>query len=133
MLSPMRMLLLIALLGLDMCDRDETVAGYGAADKVWQLTELDGTPFAATATLSFPKPGQIAGEAPCNRYSGTMTTPYPWFDVGQVISTRRACPDLEAEDAFLGALSAMTEAEATGDTLILRNVAGREMVFRAAE
>lgn len=133
MLSPMRMLLLIALLGLDMCEQDETVAGYGTADQLWQLTELDGAAFAARATLRFPEPGQIAGEAPCNRYSGTMTTPYPWFDAGQVISTRRACPDLEAEDAFLGALSAMTEAEVTGDTLILRNGAGREMVFRAAE
>ena len=133
MLSPMRMLLLIALLGLDMCGKDETVAGYGAADKVWQLTALDGAPFVATATLRFPEPGQIAGEAPCNRYSGAMTTPYPWFDAGQVISTRRACPELAAEQAFLSALSAMSEAEVSGDTLILRNEAGREMVFTAAE
>ncbi len=129
----MRLLFLIALLGLDMCATDETVAGYGAADRVWHLAELDGAPFAATATLRFPEPGQIAGEAPCNRYSGVMTTPYPWFDAGQVISTRRACPELEAEQAFLSALTAMGEAEVAGETLILRSEDGREMVFTAAE
>ncbi|TDK46734.1 META domain-containing protein [Antarcticimicrobium luteum] len=129
----MRLLFLIALLGLDMCAKDETVAGFGAADRVWHLAELDGSPFPATATLAFPEPGQIAGEAPCNRYSGVMTTPYPWFDAGQLLSTRRACPELEAEQAFLSALTAMTEAEVATGTLILRNAAGREMVFRSAE
>lgn len=133
MLSPMRLFLLIALLGLDMCARDESVAGYGAADRLWRLAELDGAPFSATATLRFPEPGRIAGEAPCNRYSGVMTTPYPWFDAGQIIATRRACPQMRTEAAFLRALSAMGEAEVIGDTLILRNAAGREMVFRAAE
>ncbi len=129
----MRLLFLIALLGLDMCTKDETVAGYGGAAQVWHLMELDGARFGATATLGFPAPGQIAGEAPCNRYSGVMTTPYPWFDAGQVISTRRACPAQADEAAFFKALGTMTEAEVAGDTLILRNAAGREMVFTAAD
>ena len=127
----MRLLFLIALLGLNMCGTDETLAGYGAADRVWRLVELDGDPYDATATLRFPEPGRIAGEAPCNRYSGVMTTPYPWFDAAQVISTRRACPEMAAEQAFLSALAAMGEAEVSGDRLLLRNAAGREMVFRA--
>ncbi|GAA6199641.1 META domain-containing protein [Aquicoccus sp. SU-CL01552] len=129
--APMRLIFLIALLGLNMCDKDETLAGHGAADRVWQLVELDGAPYVATATLHFPEPGRIAGEAPCNRYSGVMTTPYPWFDAAQVISTRRACPEMAAEQAFLSALAAMDEAEVSGGTLILRNAAGREMVFTA--
>ncbi|MDX2482808.1 MAG: META domain-containing protein [Pseudodonghicola sp.] len=129
----MRLLFLIALLGLDMCTKNETVAGYGGAAQIWHLTELDGAPVAATATLSFPAPGQIAGEAPCNRYSGVMTTPYPWFDVGQVISTRRACPAQAAEAGFFKTLGAMSEAEVAGNTLILRNAEGREMVFTAAD
>lgn len=128
----MRLLLLMAVLGLGMCDKDETVARYGAADREWVLLELDGTAFPARATLGFPETGKIAGDGPCNRYSGVMTTPYPWFDVGQVISTRMACPDLQAEAAFFKALSEMTESEVAGDTLILRNEAGREMVFTAS-
>lgn len=127
----MRWVLLVGLLGLEMCEKDETVAAYGAGGQVWVLAEIDGTPFGARATLSFPETGQIAGEGPCNRYSGVMTTPYPWFDAGQVVSTRMACPDLRAETAFFTALSEMTEAEVSGDTLILRNGEGRELVFRS--
>ncbi len=128
----MKLLLLIALLGLGMCGKDETVAAYGGAGQVWVLSELDGAAFEARATLSFPEPGKIAGDGPCNRYSGVMTTPYPWFDVGEVMSARMACPDLQAEAAFFEALSEMTESEVSGGTLILRNEARREMLFTAA-
>ena len=128
----MRLLLLIALLGLGTCGKDETVAAYGGAGQVWVLVQLDDAPFDFHTTLSFPEPGKIAGDGPCNRYSGVMTTPYPWFDVGQVVSTRMACPDLQAEAAFFEALSEMTESEVSGGTLILRNEAGREMLFTAA-
>ena len=113
------------------CVADETVAAYGGANRIWTLTELDGAAFAARATLTFPERGQIAGEAPCNRFSGSMTTPYPWFETGPIASTKRACPELAAEQTFFAALGAMTQSEVLGDTLILRNDAGREMVFTA--
>jgi len=115
------------------CQADETVAGYGGADKTWALTELDNAPFTASATMTFPETGRIAGRAPCNTYSGEMSVPYPWFEVGPLVSTRMACPELEQEGIFFGALGEMTLSEVLGDTLILRNDAGREMVFKAAE
>lgn len=115
------------------CQSDETVAGYGAADKVWHLTELNGETFEANATLSFPEAGQIAGQGPCNRYSASMTVPYPWFQTGPVQSTRMACPDLDAENVFLTALQTMTLSEVLGDTLILRNDADQELVFKTSE
>ena len=99
----LRLALIFSLVNLVQCNKDETVAAYGGGDRVWVLRELNGVAFTQTATLSFPEEGQITGEAPCNRYSGVMTVPYPWFDAGQVLSTRRACPDLEAEAAFRGA------------------------------
>lgn len=68
---------LIVLLTLSACRRDETVTAYGAADKIWRLTEIDGKAVSYNATLRFPEPGQIAGDAPCNGYSGAMTVPYP--------------------------------------------------------
>lgn len=117
---------------LEMCARDETVGAYGAADRDWVLVELDGAEFAARAVLRFPEVGKIAGDGPCNGFSGVMVTPYPWFDVGQLVSTRRACPDLQAEVAYFEALGQMTEAEVSGEVLILRDGTGREMVFRAS-
>ena len=45
--------------------------------------------------------------------------------------TRRACPELPEETAFFKALEQMTLAEVVGETLILSNTEGGEMVFEA--
>ncbi|MBL4767229.1 MAG: META domain-containing protein [Rhodobacteraceae bacterium] len=129
----LKLAIIAGLFGLGQCGKDETVAGYGAADQVWKLTELDGAAFAAQATVTFPESGVIAGQAPCNSYSGKMDAPYPWFDAEQMAVTRRACPDLAAETTFLAALDDMTLSEVSGDTMILSNDSGREMVFKASE
>ena len=115
------------------CQSDETVAGYGAAGKTWHLTELAHKTFPARATLSFPEEGQVAGQGPCNTYSATMTVPYPWFEAGPIRSTKMACPDLNEETAYFEGLATMTQSEVLGDTLILRNDADQEMVFKANE
>lgn len=121
-----------ALTAITQCGEDETVSGYSAADIVWQLAELDGAPFKARATMEFPEEGKITGDAPCNRYFGGQTAPYPWFRAEKIGATRMACPDLDLETKFLEALQSMTLAEVAGDTLLLSNDAGREMLFRVA-
>ncbi len=131
----MRTFITIALLltSLTACRADETVRAYGGADQVWTLKELNGATFPTTATLTFPKAGEIAGQGPCNRYFGAMKSPYPWFDAGPIGSTRMACPNLAAETAFLSALEAATVSEVAGDTLILSNTDGLEMVFKSSD
>ena len=128
----MKYLALIALTLLASC-KDETISGYAADEAIWRLEAINGAPFSARATLTFPKPGKIAGQAPCNRYFGTQTAPYPWFDVKEIASTKMACPDLKDENAFFTALEKMTLSEASGGTLILSNENGQDMVFKAAE
>ena len=129
----LRITLSLTLFLLAACRDDETIAAYGAADIKWQLAEIDGLPFTATATLHFSEPGRIAGIAPCNSYSADLDAPYPWFDAQHISVTRMACDDLATENQFLQALQDMTLSEVSGNTLILSNVAGREMLFTAAE
>ena len=129
-MKPIAVAVCIAL-ALSACRGDETVSGYGAADRVWVLESVDGAPFVARAELEFPEQGKIAGQAPCNRFFADQTAPYPWFKPGPIGATRMACPDLEAEQAFFDALGAMSLSEVAGNTLILSNDAGREMVFKA--
>lgn len=119
-----------ALLGLFSC-ADETLSGYGAADTVWVLQTIDGAAFAARATLIFPEEGVLQGEAPCNTFRGAQTVPYPWFNAGNIAVTRKACPDLDAEQTFFDALQEMTLAEVGPDSLFLSNDDGRKMVFSA--
>ncbi|WP_299146906.1 META domain-containing protein [uncultured Tateyamaria sp.] len=123
-----------ALIGfIPTCQADETVARYGAAGVTWTLTTLNGATFAPRATLEFEPGGPMSGQAPCNRFTATNSVPYPWFETGPIAATKMACPDLDAETAYLGALSLMTQSEVRGDTLFLRNDDGGEMVFTASE
>ncbi|SDE26979.1 META domain-containing protein [Ruegeria marina] len=123
---------LLPVLSLSFCAKDETVAAYGAGGRTWVLQSIDGLVFHATATLGFPETGLVAGQGPCNGFSGHLDVPYPWFEIQGLAATRRACPELEAEGVFFAALMAMEQAEVAGDVLILRNEAGHEMLFTAA-
>lgn len=122
---------LTALALLAGCVGDETVANYGASGKIWVLSELNDTPFAARATLEFGKNGALSGQAPCNSFATTQTAPYPWFALEPVRATKMACPALKEEAAFFSALQSMTLSEVSGPVLVLRNDAQESMVFKA--
>ncbi len=121
------------LIMLAACDSDETLRAYGAGDRTWWLTELNGKPFTATATFTFPEKNRIVGSAPCNSYSAPMTVPYPWFKVGPIAATKRACPELAAETDFFEGLRAASISEVLGDMMILSNTEGLSMVFTARD
>ena len=126
-----QILLSLSLLALLAACKDETLSGYAPEDTTWVLESLSGTPFTAHASLQFPAEGNISGKAPCNSYSARQTVPYPWFSVDAIAATKMACPQLAEETQFFDALQAMTLSEVSGDTLILSNDAGQQMVFRA--
>ena len=128
-----RILLAFALtLGFSACKKDETVAGYDG-DNTWTLVEVDGAPFTSSATLQFSNDGKVSGQAPCNTYFSEQTKPYPWIGFGPIGGTRKMCPDMEKEILFFNALAEMAQAEVSGDVMMLRNDAGRQMVFKASK
>jgi heat shock protein HslJ len=107
---------------------------YDDPDAVWRLQTLNGQPFAATATLTFPEPERIAGQAPCNRYGGPLRAEWPGFAAREIFASRMACPDLVAEGAFFAALAAMDAAALAADgALLLTNATGGAMRFQRAE
>ncbi|MDU8929530.1 META domain-containing protein [Alisedimentitalea sp. MJ-SS2] len=106
---------------------------YDAPDRLWQLVELNGKPFTDRALLRFPRPGRIEGQAPCNRFVGTMRSAYPWFKAEEIAATRMACPALQAETLFLQSLGKMTTAEIGENELSLRGEDGQVMRFTPAK
>lgn len=104
-------------------------AAFPAADTSWTLSETDGAPVTATATLTFPEPGKIAGKAPCNTFRGSLDGTPQAFTIGPLAMTQMACPDLDAETAFTTSLSSMTQADITPDSVTLSNADGGQMVF----
>lgn len=118
---------------LTACLKDETISGYVDQSATFDLAEINGTPFTANATLTFPEKGRVAGHAPCNSYTAEQSAPYPWFELGPIKSTRATCPEMEQETAFFEQLKKMTLIEAVSDIVILRNDEADEMVFQIAQ
>lgn len=100
---------------------------------VWRLTLIDGAEVAAEVTLDLTEEGRIAGQGPCNRYSGPNQSALPELRIGPMISTRMACPEMALEAAYFSALSAVTGAVlGKDDLLVLTADDGRSLVFRRA-
>jgi heat shock protein HslJ len=79
----------------------------------WVLVDLAGTPAlpGGKATLAFPDVGRVAGNASCNRFTGTILFTGEAIKIGPLASTRMACADNEVskqEDAYLKVLGAAT-------------------------
>ncbi|MEN8842175.1 MAG: META domain-containing protein [Octadecabacter sp.] len=124
-------ILILGVLSLSACTVDETISKFVDVTAEYVLIEMNGQPVATSASIAFPEPGKVAGQAPCNRYFATQSAIYPWFALEGIGATRLACPNLAAESTFFAALEDMTLAEVSGDTLILSNTVGRQMVFVA--
>ncbi len=123
----------LAALLLAACQGNQGVSRFAGAERVWELHEMAGQPFTARATIGFPEAGKIAGEAPCNSYSGRQKAPYPWFEAAEIVTTKRACPQLAEEHRFFAMLRRMRLAEVSGDVLVLSDESGTDqMVFSAA-
>ena len=128
----MRLFPLVLIAALAGCVGGKGISGCDD-NTIFRLIALDSAPFTARATIQFAEDGRVTGQAPCNSYFAAQTAPYPAFNVENIGATRMACPDLAAETQFFTALQSMSRSEVLGDTLILRNDAGREMVFKAGD
>ncbi len=112
---------LIITLFLSACFKDETISGQTSASDTWVLQSLNGMSVPTHITLTFPEKGSIAGQAPCNAYGAAQTAPLPWFEIGPIRATKRACEALALEQEYLAALAKMTLIERKGTTLLLSN------------
>ncbi|NNU81548.1 META domain-containing protein [Halovulum dunhuangense] len=110
----------------------DTVGEAAPSDTLWTLESLNDGPAAFGATLRFTSDGRVTGSGPCNRFSARQTAPLPWFQIEDIAATRRACPDLAAEQVYFTALGAMEFAEVAADSLLLTNTDGESLFFRSA-
>jgi heat shock protein HslJ len=88
------------------------------------LQDLAGTPALANgkATLAFPEAGRAAGNASCNRFTGSAEISGDAIKFGMLASTRMACPDEAVnsqEMQYLKALAAAKRFELKDSTLLI--------------
>ena len=120
---------LISALFLSACFKDETISGQTEASDTWVLQSLNGKSVPTHITLTFPEKGSIAGQAPCNAYGAAQTAPLPWFEIGPIRATKRACGALAVEREYLATLAKMTLIERKETTLLLSANNGQYLEF----
>lgn len=94
-------------------------------NNTWRLTDLGGEAPTVGATLSIDGAGQVNGQAPCNRYSGTATIGAGSVSFGPLAATRMMCDQLPLETRYLGALATVAGYRIDGTTLELSDGAGQ--------
>lgn len=110
-------------------------APEGLAGTSWVLSDLNGAPPVAEATLQFDGEGRLAGSTGCNRYSGGYSVEGATMAVGQLISTKMACMAdgaMTQEADFLGALGQAASYSIAGDTLTIEAADGASLTFTRA-
>jgi heat shock protein HslJ len=109
--------------------------GGDLANTYWTLSaaKLDGKtiqfPKAADVNLAFAE-GKFSGKGPCNSYFGEYFTKDATIDLGEIGATKRACSELEQENAFFSLLSKAETYSIKGDKLELSGPNGQLQFFR---
>lgn len=119
-----------ALLTLAGCAAEPPVAAAptpAAADgSSWVLKEFAGGP-APRASLTF-EGVRVTGAGPCNGFFGDVVREGDRIAIGPIAATKRACPELEAESAFLGALTDAWRAAIVDGDLVLYGEDGKALM-----
>jgi heat shock protein HslJ len=85
----------------------------------YALIALNGQSVGPGITLDLADDGSFSGQAPCNRYFGGYTAQSDFsFGFSQIGATRAACPQLQLESAYLGALGTATQYRADDGPII---------------
>ena len=128
MKTPARIItaLLIALLATNCCPcrSYQKKTRRPLVGTTWQLVQLNGQrmqPEKGRFTVRFSaEEGRVSGIGACNQLSGNYKTDEKrTLEFGPTISTRRACPKMAQEAAFLRALATTTHYDMDGPMLLL--------------
>lgn len=100
---------------------------------VWRLVDWPGhdipqAPLATHPTLEFGAGGQASGALPCNAFSASYTVDGSSLRFGPLVSSKRACAALAAEQALAGAYARVERLEHGRARLVLSG-AGVELGF----
>ena len=96
----------------------------------WVAEDIDGAGVIddAQSTLQFGNDGRISGRGACNSYGGTVDLKGAQIIIGQLVSTKMACPPavMDQETRFMAALqTTRTYRMDEGNKLVLSDATGK--------
>jgi heat shock protein HslJ len=114
---------LVMLQGREMAQQNMPGGGASMTGIDWQLRLLGADEIAADSGLfvSFAVDGSVNGNGGCNTFFGSLETSNGDLSVGELGSTRMACPSeiMDREIAFMNALQDATQFEMGKNSLQL--------------
>ncbi|MDR0988489.1 MAG: META domain-containing protein [Prevotellaceae bacterium] len=113
----------VALSLLWSCGSSKSAATVASLEGEWNIIEVNGSAVVPAPNQSFPfiafdtHAGRVSGNSGCNRLSGTfdVNAKPGTLDLGKLVSTRMACPDMTLEQKVLGALAQVKQYRTLGD------------------
>lgn len=130
-------LLLLPVLAATCCPCRKYQRLYGAplVGTRWLLVQFDGREVAnpdGRFSMRFESTSRLGGEGGCNRFSASCRAEAGGhLRIGEIASTRMACPDAGREAAFFAMLRSVVRYELDAKMLILSDSAGVRAVFEA--
>ena len=121
-------LALVMLQGREMARQNLPGGGAALTGKNWQPSVIAGEriPRDNTLFVHFAVDGSVNGNSGCNQFSGRLETTESGIAMGNLVSTRKACPsaEMERESAFMNALQSTGGFELNLGTLQLLDAEG---------
>ena len=103
----------------------------------WHLVQLRGNDVSFDAqsfNINFGDNGTLTGIGACNRFTAPYTTgENRTIDINTIASTRRYCPNIEAEQMMFGELDYAAHYEIDGPMLLLLKDGEIRAIFQAVE
>lgn len=103
----------------------------------WHLVQLRGNDVAFDAqsfNIHFADDGTLSGIGACNRFNAPYsTTEKRAINIGTIASTRRLCPNIEAEQSMFRELDDAAFYEIDGPMLLLLKDGEIRAIFKAVE
>ena len=101
----------------------------------WQLVQIMARDVAATAdsyTMLFASDGTMSGVGDCNRFTAAYTTDASRnLRIENLGSTRRLCPDADAETAFFDMLEDVTHYEMDASMMLMLSNGTLVAIFKS--
>lgn len=121
-------LALVMLQGQEMARQNLPGGGAAITGKNWRPVTIEDAviPDENPMFIHFAADGSINGNGGCNKFFGTLTTTDDGITMGEIGSTRMACPAeiMDRETEFLQALQSTRQFELAGGSLRLLDSAG---------
>ena len=96
--------------------------GVGELTRIWQLIEIDGrkiSPVGENSSLPAIEfllwSGSMRGDGGCNRFYGKTKISNDSIEIGDIATTRIACPDMSIESTYVEILSGRRHAVTIGE------------------